>query len=165
MNKKQIKLLGVLGCLALVGSASAAWSFNKNSQSAKTIGLQVEGYATVGSVSIVDNEKAAYLDLDDNSVLLKEADDVVATYTASSNQGGKTETLTWTIELSTNLAKYIAVDGVSSGTWTSGSAIKFPDFKYVSGKNPTTLAEYQEMKSVLGSGNEYITLTCKAEIA
>ena len=165
MNKKQIKLLGILGCLALVGSASAAWTFNKNSQSAKTIGLQVEGYATVGSVSIVDGGEAAYLDLDDGKVELKEANDVKATYTASSNPGDKTPALTWTIELSTNLAKYIEVDGEASGTWTSGASFSFPSFKYVDGKNPQNLTQYQEMKSVLGSGNEYITLICKADIA
>ena len=165
MNKKQIKLLGLLGCFALIGSASAAWVFNQDSAAAKSISLKIQGYASVGTVSITDDGEAAYLDLDDGKVALKNANDIKATYTADATSSSLDLEYKWDITLSTNLAKYIQVSP-ANGTWTSGNNVfgTLPVFSYIEGKNPTNLAEYNEMCSLLNSDNEYVTLKCTASV-
>ena len=164
MNKKQIKILGILGCLALIGTASAAWNFSQGSEASKKLSLKIEKYTSIGTISVVDGGEAAYLNFDDGSVEWKEASDIVATYTPmGENSTEVSPTYTWTIELSTNLATYVDVSA-TSGTWASGVAITLPTITYKEGKNPTTASEYNAMYSALSASSEGVTLKVKANI-
>ena len=52
MKNSKIKLLTATACLALVGTASAAWVYSGTATESANIGVKVASYADAGSIDV-----------------------------------------------------------------------------------------------------------------
>ena len=105
MKKSKIKMLTAAACLALVGTASAAWVYAGTATESANIGVKVAAYASAGKIT-VEGADNYYLYLDKGSVAFKqkvEGTDLIATHDTSefdaTTTSAKTTTLTYTITL------------------------------------------------------------------
>ena len=166
MNIKEKNTILVLGIVALFALGGATRIFNKEYENLKALSIKVEGDTSSdskSSINVVGGE-SAYLDFDDGSITWVDANDIIVTYTlaAGISSDVKPDCL-WSIEFSSNLATYVDASAVS-GTWASGVAITLPTITYKEGKNPTTIAQYDEMYSLLSDSNEGVTLKVKVDV-
>ena len=155
MKKSKIKMLTASACLALVGTASAAWVYAGTATASANIGVKVASYASAGSITVSGNDDV-YLYLDKGSVAFKqnEGTSLIATYagpkdgngTALALDTGKKVAYTYTVTLKGMLAKYVEfaknntsittdADSVTYRTstdltWESGKAITLPSLKW-----------------------------------
>ena len=67
MKKRKIKFLTTAACLALIGSASAAWVYCGTATASANINVKVAPYASKGTITITGSEKINVL-LDKDSV-------------------------------------------------------------------------------------------------
>ena len=153
MKNSKIKLLTATACLALVGTASAAWVYSGTATESANIGVKVASYASAGEITVAGADNY-YLYLDYGSVTWKQKEtgtNLVATHTVPSNldQTDKSTTLTYTITLkgplgvlvkfsdeNVNNAAGMDMDSWTSYRtsqdieWTSGSAITLPTLEW-----------------------------------
>ena len=109
MKKSKIKLLTATACLALVGTASAAWVYAGTATASANIGVKVASYASAGEIT-VNNADNLLVYLDKGSVSFKKVDDTKAfsaTYTKPDGFEDKTVTLTYTVTINSPLSTYI----------------------------------------------------------
>ena len=97
MKKSKIKMLTASACLALIGTASAAWVYAGTATESANIGVKVASYASAGTITVTGADNL-YLYLDKGSVSFKQKEtgtDLVATHTVDSalSQDGKTKYL------------------------------------------------------------------------
>ena len=162
MKKSKIKLLTATACLALVGTASAAWVYAGTATASANIGVKVASYASAGTITISDTSEIKVV-LDNNSVYyLDDNNEVTATYTAPSGLtlDSSTQELSYgyMITISKDLDDYIqwtdtsTMEGTGAsgeiyyiGTWTSGSAITLPALQWRTGKCPTDFDGYKTL--------------------
>ena len=170
MKKSKIKLLSVAACLALVGTASAAWAYAGTATQSASIGVKVAAYADAGSITVsgADNLRVY---LDNGSVTFtKENADIpfTATYTKPEEFASetKTVTLTYQVVISSYITTYVTFDStvtsttqsdnsIATGydyTWTSGSEISLDSLPKLAWKEST------ENGSVFKDKSSYITL-------
>ena len=155
MKKSKIKLLSVAACLALVGTASAAWAYAGTATQSASIGVKVAAYADAGSITVsgADNLRVY---LDNGSVTFTKEDSTIpltATYTKPEEFAleNKTVTLTYQVVISSYLANFVTYgDGVTSSkqsdntiatgydyTWTSGNEISLDSLPRLAWKDGT----------------------------
>lgn len=168
LKKSNFKILGIAACLAVIGTAAAAWQFNKSATANKDFELSVQGYDTIGSIQITDAGEECTLKLDSSGVEFINGD-ISADYTGGADAINEVEseaiTRTYTIKLSDNLAEYVKfVDTTQAeGTWTDGEAITLPEMAWVDGKNPKSLTKYNEMKNALTGAT--VNIEFRADVA
>ncbi len=152
MKKSKIKMLTAAACLALVGTASAAWVYAGTATESANIGVKVASYASAGKITVTGNDNY-YLYLDRGSVKFKqkvEGTNLIATHDTSefdsTTTSAKTPTLTYTITLTGYLSQIVEFtdcdneatsdnDGVFTRvsdeyTWESGKAIALPNMNW-----------------------------------
>ena len=153
MKNSKIKLLSVAACLALVGTASAAWAYAGTASQSASIGVKVAAYADAGSITVsgADNLRVY---LDNGSVTFIKEDKAIpftATYTKPNGFEDKTVTLTYQVVISSYLANFVTYsDGVTSSkqsdntiatgydyTWTSGNEISLDTLPKLAWKDGT----------------------------
>ncbi len=101
MKKSKIKMLAASACLALIGTASAAWVYAGTATASANIGVKVASYASAGTITVnnADNVRV-YLDKDSVSFkLIDETKPFSVEYTkpAGFEETNKTVTLTYYI--------------------------------------------------------------------
>ena len=74
MKKSKIKMLTAAACLALVGTASAAWVYAGTATASANIGVKVAAYASAGTIT-VNNADNVRVYLDKDSVTFKLIDE------------------------------------------------------------------------------------------
>ena len=160
MKKSKIKLLTATACLALVGTASAAWVYAGTATASANIGVKVASYASAGTITI-NNADNVYLCLDNGSVSFKKVDSSLplsATYTAPNGlslDSGKKVEYKFQVSIKASLANYVSFDTTAvdvetplvgytevntsweqsstfDNTWTSNTDMfdKLPTFKW-----------------------------------
>ena len=169
MKKSKIKMLTASACLAIVGTASAAWVYAGTATASANIGVKVASYASAGTITISDTSDIKIV-LDKGSVYYLDGNDkVTATYAAPTDGTGTELTydttnnelgLYYMLTISDGLRDYIqfkdttTVTGASgeiyyAGTWESGTPIALPEliWKTVDGnsKCPSDFDGYKEL--------------------
>ena len=169
MKNSKIKLLSVAACLALVGTASAAWAYAGTATQSASIGVKVAAYADAGTITVSGADKINVL-LDSTGVSFvrsAETDTLSATYAKPSGFESATNTVnkTFTVIISPALYNYVTFDSTVTNTeemtygnegstkrtayvtWTDGEDIfsKLPKLAWQDGKNPQTENEYKAM--------------------
>ena len=115
MKKSKIKLLTATACLALVGTASAAWVYAGTATASANIGVKVASYASAGEITI-NNADNVYLCLDNGSVSFEKVDSSLplsATYTAPNGlslDSGKKVEYKFQVSIKASLANYVRFD-------------------------------------------------------
>ena len=156
MKKSKIKLLTATACLALVGTASAAWVYAGTATESANIGVKVASYASAGEITI-NNADNVYVYLDKDSVTFKLKDDTKpfsATYTAPNGlslSAGKKVALTYQVVIGDGLSDFIKfATTVSDATENEGT----DTFTYETGwsRNWTTdtnVLEYSDFPALI----------------
>ena len=108
MKNTKIKLLTATACLALVGTASAAWVYSGTATESANIGVKVASYADAGEI-IVSGADNVYVYLDKGSVAFKKEDTTKsfnAKYVKPTQftDSTKTVTLYYQVVINVNLA-------------------------------------------------------------
>ena len=167
MKKSKIKLLTATACLALVGTASAAWVYAGTATASANIGVKVASYASAGTIEVSGNSNLrVYLDKDSVS-FVKENSTIPFKATYSKPDGftdsEKSVTLTYQVVISKFLANFIKfADGVSSTTASDGSISTDYTYSWTSDDEITNLPEltwanqYTD-KTVLAQKESYYT--------
>ena len=167
MKKSKIKMLTASACLALVGTASAAWVYAGTATASANIGVKVASYASAGTIT-VDGADNYYLYLDKGSVSFRQKDEsvnLVATHNIPTSLAAGTETVTYTytVTLKGMLAEFIEftennadtwVDysddmapsyrTTTDRTWVSGEAITLPGLKWGTGEDGGTYDSFTD---------------------
>ena len=167
MKNSKIKLLTATACLALVGTASAAWVYSGTATESANIGVKVASYASAGSITVTGNDKI-YILLDKDSVTyVKESD--YTTFSAHHNVpsvadgSGKTVTKGFKLTIQPGLADYIGfkngeIEHTASSdngtirytdeiTWEDDVDIfdSLPELGWIADKCPTTDTKYKDL--------------------
>lgn len=163
MNKKRIKLLGLFGVLAIVGTASATWVFSKNAESNPyKIKINIEGCSQTGEIKVTDNGSKVELNLDQgegssNGITWKNgsgsAEGISAKYSSDAVIDESKIERTWTLTLSSGLLAYLDYPstGYSNVAWTDDAVIALPQLVWKTNKKPNTLEQYNAMKGELAN--------------
>ncbi len=171
MKKSKIKMLTATACLALVGTASAAWVYAGTATASANIGVKVASYASAGEITVKGAENVyVYIDKDEITFKKKDATvDLVATHTAPSGltlDSTKEVKLTYQVVINSDLANFVkfgdsvtTIDTTDSSfatdwtrTWTSGSDIfsSLPTLAYKSDTAKTNMADETKYKATVG---------------
>ncbi len=148
MKNSKIKLLTATACLALVGTASAAWVYSGTATNSANIGVKVASYADAGSID-VSGQSNLRVYLDKGSVTYTKEDSAipfVATYNKPTQftDSTKTVTLTYQVVISKFLANFVKfADDVSSTTASDGSISTDFTYSWTSGEPITNLPGLQ----------------------
>ena len=165
MKKTKIKMLTTAACLALIGSASAAWVYSGTATASANIGVKVAAYASAGEITVTGADNLNVY-IDKGSITFKQKDeskDLIATYSKPSGftDSDKEVTFTYTVSISEALANYVTfATGVNSTTdsnsnlvtsdtyeWTSGEAINnLPGLAYKDSNKSDELATEDNYK-------------------
>ena len=109
MKKSKIKLLSVAACLALVGTASAAWAYAGTASASASIGVKVAAYADAGTIT-VSGANNIKLYLDKGEVKFIKEDETIpltATYNGPEDIENYTVTRSWRADISHKLDGYV----------------------------------------------------------
>lgn len=164
MKIKKLGLLTMLGSMAIVGVGSAVWKFSGSASQASTGTVSVATAETVGAVTLASNPVLT-LNVDKES--LTWTVDITPTYTATGATASDiaATSLTYDIEFGSAFSTYFTIAKATGNTWTSGTKMTTvaTTLTWQSGKNPTTKALYDSMKTALtNSTTGSIKITFKA---
>ena len=111
MKKSKIKLLTATACLALIGTASAAWVYAGTATASANIGVKVASYASAGEITVTGNDKINVL-LDNGSVTFvrdSEDDKLTAKHNVPTEFASATNEVTkeYLVVISPTLATYV----------------------------------------------------------
>ena len=114
MKKRKIKFLTTAACLALIGSASAAWVYSGTATASANIGVKVASYASAGSITLSGVDKINVL-LDKGSVSYvrdSENDTLTAKHNVPKGFESASNTVTkqFSVIISPTLANYVTFD-------------------------------------------------------
>ena len=178
MKKSKIKLLSIAACLALVGTASAAWAYAGTATQSASIGVKVAAYADAGSITISDTSNIRVV-LDKNSIYFTETS-ITANYVAPTSVSGVTVNegtnytidRSWYVVISFNLTTYATYsdsastsgvdddydeDGTANkkkmGSWSDGVAVTLPSLTWQSGMMPENETQYKSLVNKIAPGS------------
>ena len=175
MKKSKIKLLTATACLALVGTASAAWVYAGTATASANIGVKVASYASAGTITVTGNDKIYILMDKDSVTYVKDSD--YTKFSAKHNvpenvdTSGKSVSKKFKVTIQPGLADYISFKNSeieSIITNDDGSTIKstnveydweddtdifdsLPELAWVYDKCPTTDTKYIELINTIKS--------------
>ena len=114
MKNTKIKLLTATACLALVGTASAAWVYSGTATESANLGVKVASYASAGSITVTASDKINVL-LDNGSVKFvrdSDADTISAKHNVPSEFSSESKTVSkiYMVVISPKLATYVNFD-------------------------------------------------------
>ena len=142
MKKSKIKMLTAAACLALVGTASAAWVYAGTATASANIGVKVAAYASAGTIT-VNNADNVCVYLDNGSVSYKLADES-KTFSAKYNEptdvtdkSGKSVNRYFTVVISKALADYVTFKDVNYATTSGDGSVHYDLSKVVAGGGST----------------------------
>ena len=175
MKKSKIKMLTATACLALVGTATAAWVYAGSTTASANLAVRVASYASAGKITVTGNENIHIL-IDNGSVTyVKDAD--YTKFSASHDitgldTSGKTVEKKFKVTIQPGLADYIAFknsekeaqatnsDGKTYRyykdeiSWTDNEDIfnSLPELAWVVDKCPTTDQKYKDLINSVKEG-------------
>lgn len=174
----KISAVAAMGALALVGTAFAAWQFNKGADKAANANVAITKDASVGEITL--SQETFYLTLDQefigwtvsNHTDSEEAvtdglSSLTVTYTGSEAAGDVSDvTLTASFSADSAFDAYVSFTGGVLGTPTADANVKeatytLPTVGWVN--KPTTKANFDAMKSALAGAK--VTFTYTATVA
>ena len=126
MKKAKIKMLTTAACLALIGSASAAWVYSGTATASANIGVKVAAYASAGEITVSGADNLCVY-FDKGSVAIKKIDETIpfkATYTKPTgfeDSSDKTIKLSYQTVISSKLATYVSFSSAINNTNADGS--------------------------------------------
>ena len=163
MKNSKIKLLSVAACLALVGTASAAWAYGGTATKSEDLGVRLAAYADAGSITVTNTDNVKIV-LDNGKVSYSEGN-IIANYVQPTSVSGLTFNTsdytikrTYTFYLSDALSEYITYEDASGDAgakdedidgdgemettitqnWTDNVAVTLPTLVWQDGKCPST---------------------------
>lgn len=164
----KIALISGLGCLALVGTGYAAWTFNAEASKSAEQANVLAAADTVGEVKIItqtakitlDEKYTAYVDKTNNTPELsngKIQGKVTWDGELSADYVGTAESITvtrkWTAEIGAGLADYIEFAGDAATyqnvVWSDNTAIALPALQFKANKAPQDMTEYSAMSAAI----------------
>lgn len=151
MKIKRSALLASLACLTLIGSGAAVWTFGGGDIKTLSGTTVIADCETVGEVTV----SGALTLTVDSGTALQFTSTAAATYSTTSTKTVEVSR-TYHITYADIFKTYFTISNVD-GTWTDGTAITAPTVSWIDGKDPTTKAAYEQMKSDLTDAS--ITLT------
>ena len=170
----KISAVATMGALALVGTAFAAWQFNKSAVKEVNANVAITKDASVGEITL--SQETFYLTLDQEFIgwtVSDHTDDEAAvsdgltslavTYTGSAAAGDVSDVnLTAGFVADSAFNAYISITGGSLGTPTASANVKeatytLPTVAWVS--KPSTKAQFDAMKSALAGAKVTFTFT------
>lgn len=176
----RITLVSVIGGIALIGSAFAAWQFNSSTSSSAVSNVEITKETKVGTLADVST---FYLTLDQKgafwtSVSYNESEEEVASntvissfsvvYTGSDKSNDVSDvTLEVSFSVDSAIETYVSFTGgelvsISEEANVKSATYNLPTLAYTSSK-PTTSAEYATMKAALAG--KKVSFTISAEVA
>lgn len=173
-TSSKISIIATLSTLALVGTAFAAWEFNKSAVQAANSNVTITKDASVGTITL--NPSTFYLTLDQDVLAFTQSDhsddanavsDTITTvefkYTGSSKSNDVSDvTLSVTYSVDSAIASYVTVSGGSLGTATETNNVKTADYTLPTlawADKPATQAEFDAMKTALSGAKIAFTFT------
>ena len=177
-TSSKISIIAGAATLALVGTAFAAWEFNKSVEETINSNVAITKDASVGTITITPN--TFYLTLDQDVLAFTSSDhtdsdatvsdqltEVEFKYTGSAKSNDVSDvTLTVTYVADAALLTYVSFTDGSLGTPTVAANVKtatytLPTVSWVA--KPTTQADFNTMKTALNGAK--ITFTFTATVA
>ena len=171
----KISIIATLSTLALVGTAFAAWEFNKSAEQAAQSNVAITKDASVGEL-VLDPE-TFYLTLDQQVLSFTESDhsnsvaaisDQITTidleYTGSDKSNDVSDvTLSVTYVVDNAISTYVTVSGGALGAQTNNgnkatATYTLPTLAWTAEK-PSTQAEFNAMKTALAGAKISFTFT------
>ena len=174
----KIFAVATMGALALVGTAFAAWQFNKNAEKVVNANVAITKDASVGEITL--SQETFYLTLDQEFLGWTVSDHTDSEEAVTDGLTSFTVTYTGSeaakdvsdVDLKAEFAvdsafdAYISITGGGLGTPTESANVKevtytLPTVTWVD--KPSTKAEYDAMKSALAGAK--VTFTYTATVA
>jgi len=174
----KISAVATMGALALVGTAFAAWQFNKSAEKVVDANVAITKDTSVGEITL--SQETFYLTLDQEFLGWTVSDHTnseeavtdgltsfTVTYTGSEAAGDVSDvTLTAAFAADSAFDAYISVTGGALGTPTAHANVEeatytLPTVSWVN--KPTTKAQFDAMKSALAGAK--VTFTYTATVA
>ena len=144
MKKSKIKLLTATACLALIGTASAAWVYAGTATASANIGVKVASYADAGTITVSGADNM-YVYIDNNSITF-EKEDTDTSFAATYNKpiqfasASNNVTLTYQVVISTRLASFVKfATGVETIDTTDGTVATDYIYEWKSDEEITNL--------------------------
>lgn len=174
----KISAVATMGALALVGTAFAAWQFNKSAEKVVDANVAITKDTSVGEITL--SQETFYLTLDQEFLGWTVSDHTnseeavtdgltsfTVTYTGSEAAGNVSDVnLNATFAADSAFDAYISVTGGALGTPTAHANVEeatytLPTVSWVN--KPTTKAQFDAMKSALAGAK--VTFTYTATVA
>lgn len=173
----KISIIATLSTLALVGTAFAAWQFNKSAEANANSNVTITAKTEVGTLEV--NPATFYLTLDYGFIGFTSSDytdseaavsdgltEVTLKYTGNTQSKDVSDVTidNPTFVVDPALANYVNITGGSLAAPTTSENVKqavytLPSVAWVDGKKPTTKAQYEAMKTALASAKVAFTFT------
>ena len=171
----KISIIATLSTLALVGTAFAAWQFNKSAEANANSNVTITAKTEVGTLEV--NPATFYLTLDYDFIGFTSSDhtnseaavsdglaEVTLKYTGNTQSKDVSDVTidNPTFVVDPALANYVSITGGSLAAPTTSENIKqavytLPTVAWVA--KPTTKAQYESMKTALASAKVAFTFT------
>ena len=178
-TSSKISIIATISTLAVVGTAFAAWQFNKSAQKASNSNVVITKDDSVGEITL--QYETFYLTLDQDTLAWTSVDNTDAetatgvittnkvTYTGSDKANDVSDvTLTVTYTVDSAISTYVTISGGELGARVENQNVleqdyTLPTLTWVEGKKPTTKKAFDAMKAALAGAK--VAFTFKADIA
>ncbi|MCH3909123.1 MAG: hypothetical protein LKE31_01955 [Bacilli bacterium] len=168
----KVALISGLGCLALIGSGFAAWTYNTEAVDAKTGNVSAVAGEVAGASATINPTVAGAISLDGKQNGNTQVGDVTWTtaWNASATLTGAAGaaftmsefTLTYAITVEGGLATYVSITAGDSGNWVSGEPVTAPTVTFTQDKAPQTKTAWDAMKKAVEASTSKIVITFSA---
>jgi len=171
----RVTLVSVLGVAAVIGTGYAAWTFSADTSANANANVLITSASEQAGTITFDKTVKLVLDQGwigwiDEGVAPKDAytnEDALASIVPTLTPYAGSETLVseYTLNCTVNYGDFTNYlnFGAFATTWVSGSEVALPTVSWKDGMKPTTLTEYNAMKSALQ--NLQIVFTFNADVA
>lgn len=167
----RVTLVSVLGVAAVIGTGYAAWTFSADTTATANANVLITSASEhAGTITFDKNVKLVldqgWIGWIDAGVAAKDAytnadalDSIVPTLTTY--PGSETAVSEYELTCSVNYGNFTNYlnFGTFATTWVSGSAVALPTVSWKDGMKPTTLTEYNNMVTALGTSTIVFTFT------
>lgn len=168
----KVALISGLGCLALIGSGFAAWTYNTEAVDAKTGNVSAIAGKVEGASATITPSIAGAISLDGDQEGNTQIGKVTWTtaWSASATLTGAAGApfvmseydLTYAITVEGGLANYVSITAGAAGTWVSGDAVTAPTVTFTQAAAPQTKKAYDAMKTAVEAADSKIVITFSA---
>ena len=158
-KNRKIKFLTTAACLALIGSASAAWVYSGTATASANIGVKVAAYASAGEITVSGADNLCVY-LDNGSVTFKKIDESIpftATYSKPTGyeDSSITPTLTYQVVICSDLNQVIKF-GTDVTTISTSDSTVATDYSY-SWESGVDITNLPELAYYVDNASTYLT--------